>query len=202
MIGIENVRGGSEGEAGMSGKIGIDPGHGGKDLGARGKNYHLLEKEVTRDIALRLEGLLIAAGYQVLITLRDDCYMSLQDRAETLNAAGVDLVVSIHVNSSANSELNYVSSHIAAGGGKDAEAAACIQSALARCLGWVDGGIRINNFYLLRETRAPSVLVEVGFISNPTQEMALSTAKTRELAARGLAAGIHAFFHPEGPALV
>ncbi len=58
----------------------VDPGHGGKDTGTRGLSLRLLEKDINLDIALRLESLLRAAGVNVLLTRREDVFISLSDR--------------------------------------------------------------------------------------------------------------------------
>ena len=77
----------------------IDPGHGGRDPGAIGKNG-LKEKEVTLDIARRLRNRLEKhLNYRIFMTRNDDVKLSLKDRVEFANNKGADLFISIHVNS-------------------------------------------------------------------------------------------------------
>jgi N-acetylmuramoyl-L-alanine amidase len=75
-------------------RVALDPGHGGKDLGARGPTG-LLEKDVclalARNLALRLE-----SHYRVILTRSDDYQVELQQRAAIANQAEVDLLVSLH----------------------------------------------------------------------------------------------------------
>ncbi|MCB9377329.1 MAG: N-acetylmuramoyl-L-alanine amidase [Holophagales bacterium] len=78
-------------------RIVIDPGHGGGDLGTRTPNG-LAEKEITLDLAHRLEGLLTAGGFEVSLTRDRDERVVLRDRARFANERGADLFVSIHVN--------------------------------------------------------------------------------------------------------
>lgn|SRR5574341_374578 len=77
----------------------IDAGHGGQDYGAIGPTG-LTEKEVTLDIAWRLEKLLTKAGFKVILTRKDDTFIPLADRTQIANSNGADLFVSIHANSS------------------------------------------------------------------------------------------------------
>lgn len=75
----------------------IDPGHGGKDIGASGRNV-LLEKDVVLDIALRVRDK--ASGFRVKLTRDSDVYLTLNERTALANDADADLFVSLHVNSS------------------------------------------------------------------------------------------------------
>jgi N-acetylmuramoyl-L-alanine amidase len=77
----------------------IDPGHGGKDPGARGQRG-TEEKDITLKVALKLRDLLSKQpGVRVLMTRDQDQFVELEDRARFANGQGADLFVSIHVNS-------------------------------------------------------------------------------------------------------
>ncbi len=78
-------------------KIAIDPGHGGSSVGTRAATG-LYEKDVTLDIGRRLERLLAASSFEVVMTRQDDRAVSLRDRARIANQARADLFVSIHLN--------------------------------------------------------------------------------------------------------
>ncbi|MDX1503927.1 MAG: N-acetylmuramoyl-L-alanine amidase, partial [Thermoanaerobaculia bacterium] len=78
-------------------KVVIDPGHGGRNVGTLGPGG-LVEKELTLDVALRLEKLLASRGFTVEMTRRDDTQVSLEERAEMANRWRGDIFVSIHVN--------------------------------------------------------------------------------------------------------
>ncbi|MCG0277337.1 MAG: N-acetylmuramoyl-L-alanine amidase [Thermanaeromonas sp.] len=177
----------------MGCRIGLDPGHGGSDPGAVGAGG-LMEKGVTLDVALMLGEKLSRAGCEVIFSRREDVYVSLAERADLFNRAEVDLVVSLHVNSSFNKEASYIATYILAPGGRAEKAARFIQKELLEALKWPDGGIRQAGFYILRETKAPAVLVEMGFLSNPDQEAALRDKKTRQTLALALARGIALYF--------
>ena len=80
-------------------KIALDPGHGGKDPGARGKKG-TQEKEVVLDVALRVRHLLAESGIDVIMTRDRDHFISLGRRAQIANRNKADFFVSIHANSS------------------------------------------------------------------------------------------------------
>ncbi len=80
-------------------RIVIDPGHGGHDPGAQANGIN--ESELTLDVALRLEQLLLAQpGLQVVLTRRTDEFIPLEERTAIANREGADLFISIHANAS------------------------------------------------------------------------------------------------------
>jgi N-acetylmuramoyl-L-alanine amidase len=78
-------------------RVALDPGHGGASLGTH-TSSGLEEKELTLDIARRLETLLAAAGFEVLMTRQGDDSVALEDRARFANSSRADLFISIHLN--------------------------------------------------------------------------------------------------------
>lgn len=173
-------------------RIGIDPGHGGSDPGAVAADG-LPEKEVTLAVGLELRQRLQGAGLEVVMSRTINQDVSLASRAELFNREQVDLVVSLHVNSADNTTANYVSTFILAPGGQAEKIARAIQPELAAATGWPDGGVREANFYILRETDAPAVLVEMGFISNPAVASLLATSGTRQVLAQAIFKGLAAY---------
>jgi N-acetylmuramoyl-L-alanine amidase len=79
----------------------IDPGHGGKDPGAKGTNSGVKEKEITLDISKRLSSILKEAGLKVIMTRESDSYPTLNQRTEMSTKNELDLFVSIHANATA-----------------------------------------------------------------------------------------------------
>lgn len=174
-------------------KVGIDPGHGGPDPGAVGPNG-LREKEVTLAVSLALEAFLRGRDVATVLTRRDDSDVTLAKRAFLLNAAAVDLVVSVHVNSASDPSADYISTWILAKGGNAERAANLIQAELVSAMKWPNGGVRLANFYILRETEAPAVLVEMGFISNPAQAALLARDDIRQALATAIGHGVLRYF--------
>jgi N-acetylmuramoyl-L-alanine amidase len=88
----------------------IDPGHGGHDTGAIGKNG-TREKDVTLAISLKLAAELKERGLEVILTRDDDRYLRLEARAELANESRGDLFISIHCNSAPNRKLHGVETY-------------------------------------------------------------------------------------------
>ena len=91
-------------------RVVIDPGHGGHDPGARVKGLN--EADVTLDVALRLERLLLKVqGVEVVMTRRTNVYIPLEERTAIANRAGADLFLSIHVNASHNARARGIETY-------------------------------------------------------------------------------------------
>lgn len=94
------------------GRIAIDPGHGGHDTGTIGPTG-LMEKNLTLDVALRLQKLLEKElGAEVILTREDDSFVPLENRIALANEQQADLFLSIHANSSRNRAIRGVESFI------------------------------------------------------------------------------------------
>lgn len=91
-------------------KVAIDPGHGGRSTGTRTPSG-LVEKELTLDVAERLRKLLLADGFEVLMTRRSDSEVSLEQRGVMANEGEADIFVSIHVNWIENREARGVETY-------------------------------------------------------------------------------------------
>ena len=87
-------------------KIGIDPGHGGRDPGAVGPTK-LYEKDVALGVSLELGRILKNAGPEPVLTRADDRVVELVTRTALLNNQKCDLAISIHCNSSTNAALTF-----------------------------------------------------------------------------------------------
>jgi N-acetylmuramoyl-L-alanine amidase len=170
-------------------KVGLDPGHGGKDPGAVGPSG-LKEKDVCLAVALELEKLLKQAGVEVVMTRREDRPVELKERSDYLNRQGVDLAVSLHCNAWKTPEPDYLAVFVYRRGGEAERAAEKVLAALVEATGWPDGGVRTENFQILRETKAPAILIEQGFITNPAQEKQLGRPEFQRALAGAIAKGL------------
>ncbi len=150
----------------------------------------LREKDVNLSVALKIQSILTGAGHQVFITRTSDEDMSLVERTDLLNAAKVDIAASIHANSFTQPEPNYMSVFIQAPGGEAETLAGKIQPRVVESTSWPDGGVRVSNLHMTRETKMPAVVVEMGFISNPGQEKQLADPGFRQKLAEAVADGI------------
>jgi len=143
----------------------LDAGHGGYDAGA--VNGSRLEKNDNLRMALAVGALLRNCGFNVIYTRSTDVFVPLTERAAISNRANADLFVSFHRNGSTNPNANgfenWVYTNASA---KSVAAANYILDRVVAVGVQSNRGIKHGNFVVLRETRAPAVLIENGFISN------------------------------------
>jgi N-acetylmuramoyl-L-alanine amidase len=90
-------------------RVVIDPGHGGHDPGAHAGRLN--ESELVLDVALRVEKLLVARQFEVVLTRRTDVFIPLEDRTAIANREQADLFLSIHANASANTKARGVETY-------------------------------------------------------------------------------------------
>lgn len=168
----------SDAKSVLKGKIiCIDPGHGGTDVGAIGHigGKDVYEKNITLSIALPLRDMLTSAGAKVVMT-RDtdkdvygpwaDADPELQARCDIANEAHADAFVSIHIDSFSNSSVDGTTAYYNAKSSKDLLLAQMMHRATMNSLSIPDRGVKSNDFYVNVYTTMPSVLMEMGFITN------------------------------------
>lgn len=168
----------SDAKSVLKGKIiCIDPGHGGTDVGAIGHigGKDVYEKNITLSIALPLRDMLTSAGAKVVMT-RDtdkdvygpwaDADPELQARCDIANEAHADAFVSIHIDSFSNSSVDGTTAYYNAKSFKDLLLAQMMHQATMNSLSIPDRGVKSNDFYVNVYTTMPSVLMEMGFITN------------------------------------
>lgn len=173
-------------------RIWIDAGHGGKDPGAIGAGG-AYEKHVTLAVSLLLRDLLVQAGADVRMTRVDDREVDLTARTVLANAAKADLFVSVHGNSGSATatgiETYYWTTHPAS-----RRLAGAVHQALVAGLGLPDRKVRSADYVVLVKTTMPSVLAELGFLSNPKEERLLRDPTFQRKAAEALKDGIFTFY--------
>lgn len=168
----------------------IDAGHGGTDVGAIKNGAY--EKHITLDVAKRVEKLLKAQGYGVLMTRSDDSYVSLQDRVAFSEAYAPDIFVSIHVNSSTSDTPNGIETHYYHP--ESIPLAQTVHSSLVSSINAHDRGTFKSKFYVINHTTAPAILVEMGFISNTSERIQLLTNDRKQATAKAIVEGINNYF--------
>ncbi|MBD2630017.1 N-acetylmuramoyl-L-alanine amidase [Aphanizomenon flos-aquae NRERC-008] len=173
-------------------KVCIDPGHGGTDPGAIGKDPFVLnEKDVNLSISLLLKKELEAKGHTVLLTRDTDISVSLGTRASFANQKNVDIFISIHCNSSTSNSAEGIETWIFTDSNAGKKLAEPVQQSLISTFSThKNRGIKEANFQVLRETEMPAILVECEFISNPTQLQFLSDNNNQKKIAQAIALGI------------
>lgn len=168
-------------------RVVIDPGHGGKDDGA--KRYGVKEKDVNLDVAKRLERILIRRGIQVVLTRRDDRFVPLEERAKIANRYRDALFVSVHFNAHRDTTVKGIETFYATPEGQ--RLAQGIQNLLVQRTRTTDRGVKVGKQYaVLNKTRVVSVLVECGFLSNTWERRRCNGAWYRQSVAEQIAKGI------------
>ena len=188
----------------------LDAGHGGYDPGA--SYFGISEKSLTLAIQSRVKAKLEAEGYQVVTTRTSDTYVDLTDRSRSANASESDIFVSIHINASGSSAAQGIETYYyqpfaeypsrinAAYHANPTRLsmsdtlANAIQSSLINATGAQNQGVKRRTFAVLRETTAPAVLLELGFLSNPQEAARLNTSAYQETLANAIVAGIKSYY--------
>ena len=196
----------SDAKSVLKGKIiCIDPGHGGTDVGAIGHigGKDVYEKNITLSIALPLRDMLTSAGAKVVMT-RDtdkdvygpwaDADPELQARCDIANEAHADAFVSIHIDSFSNSSVDGTTAYYNAKSSKDLLLAQMMHQATMNSLSIPDRGVKSNDFYVNVYTTMPSVLMEMGFITNDHRVKMLTSSWGPRSIAQSLFNGLVNYF--------
>lgn len=171
----------------------IDPGHGGSDPGMVGTTYNTMEKDLNLSTALYVRDALVAKGARVEMTrTRDDQKPTLARRVQMSGALRADAFVSIHYNSSpkkVSGTLTFFYSE-----SDDLKLARAIETRLGQGIGLKSNGLSFGDYHILRENRIPATLVELGFLTNPTDESIVRKASYQKKAATAIAEGLADYF--------
>lgn len=170
----------------------IDPGHGGTSSGAVYEGIY--EKDITLPVSLKVADLLIARGYNVLMTRWDDSSRTLTERSDFANAAKADVFVSIHANALSDFSFQGIMTFHHPNSIIGPQLAGYIQSAVLATTGGIDRGVRTENYAVLRQTTMPAALIEIGFMSNHEELMLMLDDSYQNRIAQGIAQGIENYF--------
>ncbi len=168
----------------------LDPGHGGKDPGAIGK-AGFREKDVTLNVTYYLRQMLLDSGVSVLMARSDDSEVLLQPRVDVGNNNSADLFVSVHCNSMDGTGARGIETYYRTP--QSANFAQIIHRNMVDTVKALDRGVRVRNFFVIRKTIMPSVLVEIGYLSNPTEEYELGSPIHQKKVATALYKGIREY---------
>jgi N-acetylmuramoyl-L-alanine amidase len=153
-------------------KICIDAGHGGRKSGAVGS--FITEKDINLRLSKMLGDRLSKAGINVVQTRKDDTYISLDERCRIANSSRCDYFISIHCNGFHDSQAYGTSTYHYKGSTKGMSLAKVIHKAAVGYNRNKDRGVQSAEFYVLKYTKMPAVLLECAFITNPGEEKMLN----------------------------
>ncbi len=166
----------------------IDAGHGGHDRGGM-PGQRVPEKGYALDVSRRLESILGSAGYRTVMTRRKDVFVSLGDRVAIANQQRNAIFVSIHFNAAPNRDATGIETYYGSGR-SSARLAAAIHSRVLRASGSEDRRVRSRGFHVLRKSKVPAVLCELGFLTNRGEARQIASGSHRQKLAEAIAAGI------------
>lgn len=194
----------------------LDPGHGGMDNGASGAWGS--EKTFTLAVALAARTELQKAGFKVEMTRESDKAISLEDRIDLANKFPHAVFISIHFNSSSGgagvesyrlapegvaSNASNGEHHLAAtdsqpdeGNAQDAQnvaLTAAVHAAVLSRTASFDRGIRHARFKVLRHIRVPALLLEAGFVNDPTEGQKIATQQYQQSLGAAIAQGVQSY---------
>jgi N-acetylmuramoyl-L-alanine amidase len=198
-------------------RVVIDPGHGGKDPGARGAAKKLKEKDLALDISRRLQAKLAARGYSVSLTRDGDEFVKLGTRAAIANRLRADLFLSIHLNAVGTTSVAGVETYAftpagqpstRSGGSRPADEKRYpgnrkdpwnaligyyVQSELVKSLGARDRGLKRARWEVLKTLNCPGLLIETGFLTNPGEAQKMKDSRYRDKIADAIAQGVYRY---------
>ncbi|OBR91769.1 N-acetylmuramoyl-L-alanine amidase LytC precursor [Clostridium ragsdalei P11] len=176
----------------------IDPGHGvGSDVGSNGNGFQ--EDDVTLSVGLKVGKMLESKGVKVIYTRTTDerkttpltVTESLQRRCDTANNAGANYMISIHTNAFDDPAAEGTETLYYTGSVKGEKMAEAIQKSLSSTLGTYSRGLKGGSWlYIAKHTIAPTVLTELGFLTNKNDAGILGTDEGRNKAAQAIVSAI------------
>jgi N-acetylmuramoyl-L-alanine amidase len=193
----------------------LDPGHGGKDPGFESGSHQ--EKKYTLMLAQELRGQLNQAGFNTSLTRTDDTFVPLASRPDIARKQRADLFISLHWNvvpgdssvrgaqtfcltpagaSSSNVGGSLIGSGASPGNrnnGKNVLLAYEVQKSLLNRVGVVDRGVRRARYWVLRDATMPAILIEGGFMSNPSESRRIYDPAYLKQMAQAIVQGVIAY---------
>ncbi len=165
----------------------IDAGHGGHDRGGI-PGQRIAEKDMNLDVAQRLRNVLAANGYRVVMTRDSDVFVPLPTRVAIANSYRNAIFVCVHFNSTQRRGAAGIETYFYS---RDSlPLASAVHYYVAGGAPSSNRGVRRRGYYVLRKTNVPAVLVECGFLTNPTEASYAQTASYRQKLADEIAAGV------------
>ncbi|MDO5030243.1 MAG: N-acetylmuramoyl-L-alanine amidase [Corynebacterium sp.] len=182
----------------LSGKrIVIDPARGAGDPGlmVNGPYGQISEEEILWDLASRIEGRLVAAGAETILSRPRTDNPTIEDRAELANAFGADVFISLQADRYHNNRASGVATfYFGSMKGNNSilgeQLSGLIQREIVARTGLVDCRSHARTWDLLRLTRMPTVEVAVGYLTNESDVEILSSPEQRDIIAESIVVAV------------
>ena len=165
----------------------IDAGHGGHDRGGI-PGQRVPEKVMALDVAQRVRSILSSNGYRTVMTRDRDVFVPLGTRVAIANSYRNSIFVCIHFNSATRRGANGIETYFYSS--QSLPLASAIHYYVSRAAPSSNRGVRRRGYYVLRRTAVPAVLVECGFLTNPTEAQYAQSTSYRQMLAEQIARGV------------
>ena len=143
----------------------IDAGHGGTDKGSTFESIY--EKDINLSIAKKIQSFSKGKNVEVILVREDDKEVSLKDRITMINNLNPDLLLSIHINNSLDSKANGTEIYYSKANEFYKRALNYADKIISNSVDEIQmKGLKEANFTILKNTKCPALMVEVGFLSN------------------------------------
>jgi len=172
----------------------IDPGHGGKDKGSTGP-YGTHENNLTLQTSNLLADKLRMAGASVVLTRNSDEFVPLPKRVSISHQHAADAFISIHYDATIDPSVTGFTTYYTPG--RQNTLARAVNNGLDSTLSIRNRGAQPGNYHVIRENRQNSILIELGFLSNPIEEGLLNSSSFREQATHGIYNGLLNYFNSQ-----
>jgi len=169
----------------------IDPGHGGKDKGTT-SIHGVYEKDLTIKTAERLANKLRSSGAKVILTRDSDEFISLEERTYIAARNQADIFISLHYDSiedrSVHGHTTYYYHNY------EKKLSESINEQLGKQLSLKNRGTRHGNYFVIRENQVPSMLLELGYLSNDNEAAYIQTDSYQEQVTNAIVDGLKNYF--------
>jgi len=171
----------------------VDAGHGGRDVGATRNGIY--EKDIVLAMSKQLGRILQQMGYSVIYTRTEDIELDLEPRVDIAESARASAFVSVHANAldAKASQVNGVETYHAPGASLGKSLAEFVHEEILTSTDANDRGVRSARFHVILKTSMPAVLVETGFITNPSEAAKLLDSSYQLRMAEAIARGVDQF---------
>ncbi len=171
----------------------VDAGHGGRDVGATRNGIY--EKDIVLAMSMKLGRILQQMGYSVIYTRTEDIELDLEPRVNIAESARASAFVSVHANAldAKASTVNGVETYYASGSSLGKSLAELVHDEILASTGANNRGVKSAKFHVILKTSMPAVLVETGFITNPSEAAKLVDSAYQLRMAEAIARGVDRF---------
>ena len=169
----------------------IDPGHGGRDSGTIGVGG-TLEKNLTIQTAELLRDKLQAAGAKVILTRSSNTYVALPSRVSISHIHNADAFISLHYDSTMDEITSGITTYYYHG--YQQALASSIANSLGSTMQVPNRGYRLGDYHVIRENKRVATLIELGYLSNPVDELTITTKEYQETITSAIYNGLARYF--------